>query len=102
MLDLAEDSRGLFIASLREKLGISLWFPAVSGGTSSHAILESQTGLPFSSLAFGSDDRISSALWCVMGTRDGAWTGVRYRGSGFLFWVRLAIGIIRIISARIS
>jgi hypothetical protein len=33
---------------------------------------------------------------CVMGTRDGAWTGVRYRGSGFLFWVRLAIEIVRI------
>ena len=32
----------------------------------------------------------------VMGTRDGAWTGVRYRGSGFLFWVRLAIKIVRI------
>jgi hypothetical protein len=32
----------------------------------------------------------------VMGTRDGAWTGVRYHGSGFLFWVRLAIEIVRI------
>jgi hypothetical protein len=32
----------------------------------------------------------------VMGTRDGAWTGIRYRGSGFLFWVRLAIEIVRI------
>jgi hypothetical protein len=25
-----------------------------------------------------------------MGTRGGAWAGVRYRGSGFLFWVKLA------------
>jgi hypothetical protein len=62
LLDLAEDSGSLFIASLRKKLGISLWFPAVSGGTSSHAILESQTGLLFGSLASGSDNRISSAL----------------------------------------
>ena len=56
LLDLAEDSGGLFIASLREKLGISLWFPAVSGEISSHAILESQTGLLFGSLAFGSNN----------------------------------------------
>jgi hypothetical protein len=62
LLDLAEDSGGLFVASLYKKLGISLWFPAVSGGTSGYAIPESQTGLPFDSLAFGSDDRISSAL----------------------------------------
>ena len=32
----------------------------------------------------------------VMGTRDGAWTGVRCRRSGFLFWVRLVIEIVRI------
>ena len=63
MLDLAEDSGGLFIASLHKKLGVSSWFPAVSGKTSGHAIPESQTGLPFGSLAFGSDDRISSTLW---------------------------------------
>jgi hypothetical protein len=63
LLDLAEDSGGLFVASLREKLGVSLWFPAVSGKTSGHAISESQTGLLFGSLAFGSDDRISSTLW---------------------------------------
>jgi hypothetical protein len=33
----------------------------------------------------------------VMGTRDGAWTGVRCHGSSFLFWVKLAIGIVRAI-----
>ena len=62
LLGLAEDSRGSFIASLYKKLDISLWFPAVSGGMSSHTVLESQTGLPFGSLASGSDNRISSAL----------------------------------------
>jgi hypothetical protein len=31
-----------------------------------------------------------------MGTRNSARTGVRCRGSGFLFWVRLAIEIVRI------
>jgi hypothetical protein len=62
LLNLAEDSGGLFVASLRKKLGIFSWFPAVSGGTSGHAILESQTGLLFGSLASGSDNRISSAL----------------------------------------
>ena len=33
----------------------------------------------------------------VMGTRDGAWTGIRYYRSSFLFWVKLAIGIVRAI-----
>ena len=37
-----------------------------------------------------------------MGTRDGAWTGVRCRGSSSLFWVKLAIGIVRIAWDRIS
>jgi hypothetical protein len=37
-----------------------------------------------------------------MGTRDSAWTGVRYRGSSFLFWVKLAIGIVWIAWDRIS
>jgi hypothetical protein len=62
LLGLTEDSGGPFIASLYKKLDISLWFPAVLGGTNSYTILESQTGLPFSSLASGSDDRISSTL----------------------------------------
>ena len=62
LLDLVEDSGSLFIASLYKKLDISLWFPAVLGGTSSYTIPESQTGLLFNSLAFGSDNRISSAL----------------------------------------
>jgi hypothetical protein len=62
LLDLAENSGDLFIASLYEKLDISLWFPAVSGGISGYTILESQIGLPFGSLAFGSDNRISSTL----------------------------------------
>jgi hypothetical protein len=62
LLGLAEDSGGPFIASLYKKLDISLWFPVVSGGTSGYTVLESQTGLPFGSLASGSDNRISSTL----------------------------------------
>jgi hypothetical protein len=30
-------------------------------------------------------------LFNVMGTRDDVWADVRYRGSGFLFWVMLAL-----------
>jgi hypothetical protein len=37
-----------------------------------------------------------------MGTRDGAWTGIGYYRSSFLFWVKLAIGIIRIAWDHIS
>jgi hypothetical protein len=62
LLDLAEDSGDLFIASLYKKLDISLWFLAVLGEISSYTILESQTGLLFSSLASGSDNWISSTL----------------------------------------
>jgi hypothetical protein len=62
LLNLAEDSGDLFVASLHKKLDVSLWFPAVLGETSGYTIPESQTGLPFGSLAFGSDNRISSAL----------------------------------------
>jgi hypothetical protein len=62
LLDLAENSRGSFIASLYRKLDISLWFPVALGGTSSYTILESQIGPLSGSLASGSDNQISSTL----------------------------------------
>jgi hypothetical protein len=61
-LDLAEDSGDPFVAFLRGKLDIPLWFPVASGETSSHTILESQIGPLFGSLASGSDNQISSTL----------------------------------------
>ena len=53
LLNLAEDSGGLFVASLYRKLDISLWFPVALEETSSYTILESQMGSLFGFLASG-------------------------------------------------
>jgi hypothetical protein len=52
LLNLIENSKSSFIASLYRKLDIPLWFPVALEETNSYTSLESQMSSLFNSLAF--------------------------------------------------